>query len=172
MYTVVTEQKPDCQYFIEKNFHKDPDGEVRVQRIFASLDEHIAGCGVDCISGEEVTLPDVRPDILCCSPECPPFSSQRQKNGATQKTSSAESHPLYDCTMDLTLQLLVARKPRCAMIEQVTGWHHKPKGGGPSNMEKFIAAVRKVLLGYGIEVVELDQKPWLEGARPRNLHMF
>ena len=58
------------------------------------------------------------------------------------------------------------------MIEQVTGWHHKPKDGGLSNMEKFISAARRVLLGYGIEVVELDQKPWLEGARPRHLHIF
>ena len=164
---MVTEQKPDCQYFIHKNFHKDQDGEVRVQRIFASLDEHIAGNGVDCISGQWVMLPDVRPDILCCS-----LSKQRQKNGDTKKTSNAESHPDFDYTIKKTLQLLVTRKPRCAMIESVTGWHHKPKDGGPSNMEKFISAARRVLLGYGIEVVELDQKPWLEGARPRHVHIF
>ena len=165
--------KPDCQDFIEKNFHKGPDGEPRVQHIFATLDEHIAGSGFCRISGEDVTLPDhVRPDILCCSPECPPFSAQRQTNGSTKKTSSAKLHPLFDCTMDLTLQLLKARKPRCAMIEQVTGWHHKPKLGEPSPMEMFICALRTEMPGYGVEVVELDQKPWLEGARPRHLHDF
>ena len=171
-YTVVTEMKPDCQDLIEQNHHKCPDGEIRVQHVFATLDEHIAGQGFCRISREDVTLPDVRPDILCCSPECPPFSSQRQKNGTTKKTSDAKSHPLFDCTMDLTLQLLKARKPRCAMIEQVTGWHFKPNKGGPSCMEMFIRAVRTEMPGYGVEVVELDQKPWLEGARPRHLHKF
>ena len=90
-----------------------------------------------------------------------------------QRRLPMQSRTLFSIALWIwTLQLLKARKPRCAMIEQVTGWHFKPNKGGPSCMEMFIRAVRTEMPGYGVEVVELDQKPWLEGARPRHLHKF
>lgn len=119
-----------------------------------------------CAVHKRICRPDLQQiDILVAGTPCQPFSGRRFKRGASASTGVATDHPLWKTTFSELPALLEARRPLCALFEQVTGFAEEDRLTGESPLTQFT----ELILPYfaSIRVVELNAATWADISRPR-----
>ena len=97
---------------------------------------------------------------------CQPFSSTRQKNGTTERTSAPEQHPDWKTVCEEFEEFLESLFPAMFLVEEVMTFHELvgPDGKG-TYLTWFVKRVSK--LGYSVRVLKLDHCTWVSFPRPR-----
>ena len=140
-------------------------GRTTAKHVFDVNASIISGRG-PCVlhNGKTCEVDKRNPHISTGGLPCQPFSSQRNYDGLSQKTSKVENHPDYHTVMSEWFEYLDARSPHSWWVEEIKRFMGK-SASGESYLEVFVrGCVRR---GYSVRAFLLDHKLWVKFSRPR-----
>lgn len=110
--------------------------------------------------------PPDRPDLELTGFPCQPYSTMRNYRFTGQLP---ERHAQYSVADDV-LRAMTVTRPRCAIVEQVRGFAMS-QNNGPSELDGFIAKVRRIGLWYFL-VMSVALSIWVPATRDRIYILF
>ena len=156
----ICERKKSAQRFLKFHFKGDCPHMFDENLALTAKTSKCFVCKRACVINKQ------RPDILSAGLPCQPFSKARRQNGATPKTGSPETHPLWGTSMVEFCETLKARAPHVFIVEEVLGFAQPCEHLLGLSPAKALAKMVKKL-GYGITAVELDHAMFVNMSRPR-----
>ena len=83
-----------------------------------------------------------------------------QRSDTTRTSSTSAGHPDYYMTFEMMEIIIVARRPRVFLLEQVLGFLLTDPGEVQSHLDKFCTMLRKYY--SGVRAVQLDAALWVD----------
>ena len=115
---------------------------------------------------------DTGVDILVGGPPCQPFTDMRVTSGPanSKQAPTPEGHPDYQVTFGKVEDIVKARRPRAAMIEQVWPFTTKRRvEDGATFIEAFVAMLKRYF--GGVRAVRAEAEIWLEDVRRTRVYI-
>lgn len=157
---IACDSKASVQRFAKSNI-------AGLSHYFTQMSGLIRGSGYCVVHGRTCAIDGgPRPDIAILGPLCQPFSSLRQKTGASSRTGSARQHPLYSVTFEDTPAYIERYKPLIIVIELVSAFGEAGPDGRCA-LDEFLVFFRKFY--PSVRVINLDANTWLEVSGPRTV---
>eukprot|EP00974_Lingulodinium_polyedra_P037952 3638592-Lingulodinium_polyedra.AAC.1 len=152
------DRKPAAIKFIRRN-HKD------VRHLYTDAEQVAKGDFTSCkMCGASCHGPELRPDLMRLGPPCQPFSRCRTKSGSGQE-GPPRDHAHFETCFVIAKNILMTRRPRGFILEEVLGFADKDKDSGKPFVLVFQEEVAS--LGYTTRCVTIDVALRGQVGRPR-----